>query len=1078
MRFKYIQSSILLIINILWIVGNLFLGSQLPLSIGFTNVFPSSTPTPNGTSTPTTATPSPDAYLSFVGVITAAIVGALIAGLFGIIFVIYQARKNRELSQENQAMQFRLNATQADQRFQEEIDKTRYSDWVIALREARERERQRKLAIREAAKETMVQARSATDREQAYRKALHADPNITQLQILDMTYPLEVTKVYVRLRLHPETHMSLEVDKELLQAEARHDPNALLQVGRSLLETRISEAMAPEKALKNYPRCLFLGDPGAGKSTLLKYLTLMSIDGKLPNLPAIPIHISLADFASSPGISLIEFAATRWDEWYGFPGEEARVFMETCLIDGHAIMLLDALDETVIGGNEQSGQESYHRVLEAIRQITSLYPTVPIVVTARKAGYFQRERLGWGFTEFEVLDFRSEDIKEFVNNWFAYHPMPRKYVTSVGLNDQLERNSRMLSLAANPLLLCLIIMVYELHQDLPEKQADLYKQCIDTLLFKWDTSRDIRRLRAFKTEHKRELLTEIAWHFHRQGKRYFEENELLVIISNFLPTIMPEYSPEQARLILQEIEEENGLLKEQAQGWHGFLHLTLQEYFVAQYAATRNKLNELLSHCGEAWWEEVFLLYAGCVSDASPLLRNLLLRERRNSFLRKSDNTSLLWAGQCLSTRPRVKKIVLREKIVDRLLKFLWKKEGVWEVDDVAKVLARIGGDRVKNDLIKMLINRQAAIKDRQIAAATIGFLKDQTVLSDLVAVLKDTHDDVGVRMAVAGALGSYKDQTVLSDLVAVLKDTHDDVGVREAAANTLGSYKDQTVLSDLVAVLKDTHDDVDLRQTVTQVLITYEPVDQTVLSELLAVLKDTHDDVGVRMAVAALLGGADDYYLIVDEAKIKLKRRYKRRYVGRRRLSFSTDQTVLSELLAVLKDTHDDVEVRKAVAGALGSYKDQTVLSDLVAVLKDTHDDVGVREAAVWTLGSYKDQTVLSELLAVLKDTHDDVGVRMAVARILGIYKDQTVLSDLVAVLKDTHDDVGVREAAVWTLGSNKDQTVLSELLAVLKDTHDDVEVRWRVYKVLLDSEKGYVAKTYSINILLALWISKLRRK
>ncbi len=314
------------------------------------------------------------------------------------------------------------------------------------------------------------------------------------------------------------------------------------------------------------PRCLFLGDPGAGKSTLLKYLALMSIDGKLPNLPAFPIHISLADFASSPGIGLIEFATTRWDEWYGFPEEEARTYMETCLIDGHAMMLLDALDETVIGGNEQSGQESYHRVLEAIRQVISLYPNALIVVTARKAGYFQRERLGRGFTEFEVLDFRPEDIKEFVNKWFKYHPMPRKYVTADGLNNQLEHNPRMLSLAANPLLLCLIIMVYELHQDLPEKQADLYKQCIDTLLFKWDSSRDIRRLRAFKTEYKRELLTEIAWHFHRQGKRYFEENELLVVISNFLPTIIPEYSPEQARLILQEIEEENGLLKEQAQG--------------------------------------------------------------------------------------------------------------------------------------------------------------------------------------------------------------------------------------------------------------------------------------------------------------------------------------------------------------------------------------------------------------------------------------------------------------------------------------------------------------------------------
>ncbi len=53
----------------------------------------------------------------------------------------------------------------------------------------------------------MLQAQTSDAREKAYRKAIYADPNISQLQILDMTYPLEVTKVYVRLRLHPETSL-------------------------------------------------------------------------------------------------------------------------------------------------------------------------------------------------------------------------------------------------------------------------------------------------------------------------------------------------------------------------------------------------------------------------------------------------------------------------------------------------------------------------------------------------------------------------------------------------------------------------------------------------------------------------------------------------------------------------------------------------------------------------------------------------------------------------------------------------------------------------------------------------------
>src|SRR5207248_9354538 len=109
--------------------------------------------------------------------------------------------------------------------------------------------------------------------------------------------------------------------------------------------------------------------------------------------------------------------------------------------------------------------------------------------------------------------------------------------------------------------------------------------------------RDIHRRREFKTEYKRQLLAEIAWYFHRQGRRYFPEDELLALIAEFLPTV--NLSQEQNRLILREIEEENGLLKEQAHGWHGFLHLTLQEYFVAQCIGENDKLDELLRYRGD-----------------------------------------------------------------------------------------------------------------------------------------------------------------------------------------------------------------------------------------------------------------------------------------------------------------------------------------------------------------------------------------------------------------------------------------------------------------------------------------------
>src|SRR5205807_1504378 len=190
----------------------------------------------------------------------------------------------------------------------------------------------------------------------------------------------------------------------------------------------------------------------------------------------------------------------------------------------------------------------------------------------------------------------------------------------------------------------------------------------------WDTSRDLRRRRRFRTEHKQQLLTEIAWHFHQQGRRYFPEDELLRIIADFLPTV--NQLPEESKAILNEIEEENGLLKEQAHGWHGFLHLTLQEYLIAQHLASMpGGLDELLKHCGDPWWEEVMLLYAGSVSDAGPLLHALLKMEKKQWFWKDIFHTHLLWAGQCLTTKPRLVQRTLRDEIVARFFALLREKD-------------------------------------------------------------------------------------------------------------------------------------------------------------------------------------------------------------------------------------------------------------------------------------------------------------------------------------------------------------------------------------------------------------------
>src|SRR5260370_9193829 len=157
-----------------------------------------------------------------------------------------------------------------------------------------------------------------------------------------------------------------------------------MQAGRKRLESLASAALDPGEAIRTYKHCVIVGDPGAGKTTLLKYLTLKSLDGHLAGLPELPIHIELNTFVSSQCHDLLDFASTSWEADYNFPKVEARSYMEEQLKTGKALLLLDALDETMIGETADVAEASYRRAAEAIIQMPTRYSQSHLLLTPPK----------------------------------------------------------------------------------------------------------------------------------------------------------------------------------------------------------------------------------------------------------------------------------------------------------------------------------------------------------------------------------------------------------------------------------------------------------------------------------------------------------------------------------------------------------------------------------------------------------------------------------------------------------------------------------------------------------------------
>lgn len=948
------------------------------------------------------ATPPSPSSTGWDPTVIAAVISAgasVVAALIAIGIAIYQTQQSRKIEREKDEQQ--RHHEQEMERYRRELDM-----------QYREKELEKQLA--DAVRLEMLTAQNTAARAATYRKALHVDPYLSRIQILDMQHPLEVTNIYVRVRVHEDTIVRYALDPALATAAEQRDPNSFFQARHHYLEQRVGTAIDPDVAIRKYRRCVIVGDPGAGKTTLLKYLVLTLADGKYPNLPDLPIHIELSAFVSSEEQDILDYGARRWEERYAFPQTEARNYMDATLRDGQVILLLDALDETVVGEQPGLADASYQKAWDAIMHLATRYPEAYIVVAARKAGYQQHRPLH-GFTIVEVMDFRRADIRQFVDNWFRRTQGSMQVGSADDLIERLDRNPRIQALAANPLLLSLIVLVYEAQLDLPDRRAELYRECIDVLLAKWDAKRNIRRRRIFKPDQKRRLLAEVAWYFHQQGRRYFPEQELLAEIAHFLPALgLPAENNQQ---VLQEITNENGLLKEQAHGWYGFLHLTLQEYLAATAINDQGRLTTLVSQCADPWWEEVLLLHAGQTSDASPLLLHLLGKDCTNPQKDDLFYTKLLMAGRCLASSPTIRQKDLREEVIERIFTLFLQSHYHHLREQIGDVFVMIGGNVVTSRLVTLLKDIQITDWHRDAIARALRRLRKGSIAQDLVEILKDNQIAESRRGRIALALGQLGERSITQDLVVMLKERRLTKELRSPIALALLLLGDKSVAQDLIEILKDSPTADEVSSNIASAL--GHLGNRSMVPDLVRMLKDRSIADGIRREIAVALG----------------------------RLG---DQSVVPDLIGMLKDNQNDNVGHWEIVWALGWLGDRSVVSDLLEMIQDSRNDSVVRGKMVWALGRLGVKSIVPDLTKMLQDSRTDSIVRGNIAVALGRLGVRTAVPDLMGMLKENRVADGIRDDIAWVLGGLGERAIVPDLVELLKKSETASRVRCSIAETL----------------------------
>ena len=195
----------------------------------------------------------------------------------------------------------------------------------------------------------------------------------------------------------------------------------------------------------------------------------------------------------------------------------------------------------------------------------------------------------------------------------------------------LRSDPRLAVLAESPLLLTMLAKVNQ-EKDLPESRADLYKECVDQLLWNWEGAKHDLPAAVSKEEEPETLLGLIAeagtkkidferalWEktYDLHGSKGEAELDDFTR-AELEPALRDLYrgGPQQASLwaerVLDLMERRSGLLVAAVSGVFNYPHRSFQEYMAARWLGTLGKAaDQAREKAGDPGWAEVIRLACG-----------------------------------------------------------------------------------------------------------------------------------------------------------------------------------------------------------------------------------------------------------------------------------------------------------------------------------------------------------------------------------------------------------------------------------------------------------------------------------
>jgi formylglycine-generating enzyme required for sulfatase activity len=383
-------------------------------------------------------------------------------------------------------------------------------------------------------------------------------------------------------------------------------------------DLRSTQMLDPEQRLGRH--LALLGDAGSGKTTILRQLTGALAHAALtrdavfaaaqtgaPTAELVPIFVPLRYYhhfcrqndtrrAIALG-SFAEFLPHFFRERYDLPLPAD--FFRELLHSGRALLALDGFDEV-------PDPDSRRQVLEVVRRLAagSESGRNTIILSSRVAAYGGATHLGGSFNTLWVQHLNAGERQAQVEQWVSgIKPKTQRDLKAGDILRRMPDGSPLAELAVTPMIVTTLCVVYFYDHELPEQRAQLYRRCVDIMLYEKLRPDEPGQALADKPEFKRQLLARLAFEMHLARKEAINKEQAIRWLQDGIRNLAEEQREPAARAFVESITSRGTLVQERDKQYgFGRQHLTFKE-FLAGY----HLILGLRSRERAGYWPQILL---------------------------------------------------------------------------------------------------------------------------------------------------------------------------------------------------------------------------------------------------------------------------------------------------------------------------------------------------------------------------------------------------------------------------------------------------------------------------------------